>query len=70
VKELHVDGRLFLVVDGDRLLEPSGDYGPDPSDRTLRETGHRSDAAQCFTAQVNHARDTGCRVEVRDRSWS
>jgi hypothetical protein len=58
--EMYVNGRLFLVRDGDRLLEPIND-GP------LQETFRRPDADQCFARQVNFARDCGNRVEVRQR---
>ena len=64
--ELYVDGRLFLVRDGGRLLEPASDYERGAG---LVETFRRPDAEQCFARQVNFARDCGDRVEVRQR-WS
>lgn len=62
-RELYVDGRLYLVQDGDRLLEPGSDYGRGTG---LVENGHRPDAGQCFAQQVNFARDSGNSVEVRE----
>jgi hypothetical protein len=59
-EELYVGERLFLVREGDRLLEPIND-GP------LQETFRREDAECCFGLQVNYARECGNRVEVRRR---
>jgi hypothetical protein len=58
-RELYVDGRLFLVQDGDSLLEPING--------ALMETGRRPDAERCFGIQTNYARDQGENVQVRER---
>ena len=58
-EEMYVDGQLYLVRDGSRLLEPING--------SLMEIDNRPDADVCFGRQLNWVRDQGASVEMRER---